>query len=122
MKKTIVVLVSIAALIGAFVLAPISSASILDGACSGVAGNEICDKSGQTDATPLIRNIINILLYIVSVVSIIMIIVGGMRYILSSGDSGKVASAKNTVVYAAVGLIVAVFSWVIVNLVAEQLT
>ena len=113
-------LVPVIALVGMFILAPISSAGILDGACSGVANNEICDKSSQTDATPLIQSVINILLYIVLVVSVIMIIVGGMRYMLSAGDSGKVTSAKNTVVYAVVGLIVAVFSWVIVNLVVQQ--
>jgi hypothetical protein len=49
-----------------------------------------------------------------------MIIVGGMKYITSNGDSGKVTAAKNTVVYAVVGLLVAIFSWVIVNLIVKQ--
>ena len=82
--------------------------------------NDVCSKKGDTDANPLIVSVVNLLLYIVGIVAVIMIIVGGMKYLTSSGDSGKVTSAKNTVVYAVVGLLVAIFSWVIVNLIVKQ--
>jgi hypothetical protein len=50
-----------------------------------------------------------------------MIIYGGIQYVISVGDSGKVAKAKNTIIYAVVGLIVAILSYAIVNFVISQL-
>ena len=50
---------------------------------------------------------------IVGVVAIIMIIVGGFRYITSGGDSSKVGSAKNTIIYAIIGLILVALAQII---------
>ena len=46
-----------------------------------------------------------------------MLIIGGIRYTVSGGDSGAVTSAKNTILYAVVGIIVAVLAYAIVNFV-----
>lgn len=69
------------------------------------------------DPSETITNVVNIILWFVGVVCVIMIIVGGIKYATSSGDSGKVTSAKNTILYAVIGLIVAIFAYAIVNFV-----
>lgn len=65
--------------------------------------------------------IVNILLFLIGVLSVVMLIYGGIQYVLSTGDSGKVTNAKNTILYAVVGLIVAILSYAIVNFVLTSL-
>ena len=50
-----------------------------------------------------------------------MIVYAGIQYVISAGDSGKVAKAKNIIIYAIVGLLIAVFSYTIVNFVVKNL-
>lgn len=61
--------------------------------------------------------IINLFSVIVGVVAVIMIIYAGFKYITSGGDSGKVTSAKNTIVYAAIGLVIVALAQFIVKFV-----
>ena len=63
----------------------------------------------------IVTTVINIILYVVGIISVIMIIFGGIKYATSAGDTGKVTQAKNTLVYAVVGLLVAVFAFALVN-------
>lgn len=63
----------------------------------------------------LIANIINIAMYLVGALSVIFIIVGGLRYSLSGGDPKNLAQAKNTILYAIVGLVLAIVSVIIVQ-------
>ena len=57
----------------------------------------------------------NIVLYIVGIISVLMLVWGGLRYILSGGDSKKITDAKNTILYAIVGLIISVLAYAIVS-------
>ncbi|MDO4271390.1 MAG: hypothetical protein Q4C83_00160 [Candidatus Saccharibacteria bacterium] len=66
-------------------------------------------------ADAIIPRVINLMLFIVGVLAIFMIIYGGIRYVLSGGDNSKVKDAKNTILYAIVGLIVAILGYAIVN-------
>ena len=61
--------------------------------------------------------ITNVILLIVGIVSVVMLIYGGLRYILSGGDSKKVTDAKNTIMYALIGLIISILAFAIVNFV-----
>lgn len=63
----------------------------------------------------------NIILYIVGIISVIMLIWGGIRYITSGGDNKKVTDAKNTVLYAIIGLIIAILAFAIVNFVLNAI-
>jgi hypothetical protein len=65
----------------------------------------------------IFTTIVNILLYIIGAVSVIMLIIGGVRYVVSGGDSGAVTSAKNTILYAIVGIVVAILAYALVNFV-----
>lgn len=60
-------------------------------------------------------NVINILLIAIGLISVVMIIIGGIRYAVSGGESGAVTSAKNTILYAVVGLVVAFLAYALVN-------
>lgn len=64
-------------------------------------------------------NIINTILYIAGVVAVAMLIIGGIRFMISRGDKDKVQKAKNTVVYAIIGLILVIFSYAIVNFIVS---
>ena len=64
-----------------------------------------------------LKNIANVALYIIGAVSVLMLIYGGIRYTVSGGDSAAVTSAKNTIMYAIIGVIVALLAYAIVNFV-----
>jgi hypothetical protein len=82
-----------------------------------------CDISqGTTGINNIITNIVNIFSIIVGIVSVIMIIYGGFRYVTSGGDSGNVTSAKNTIIYAVVGLVVVALAQFIVQFVLDKVS
>ncbi len=85
-----------------------------------------CDAAGTGDPTtslgPLARKIVNFFTIVVGAIAIIMVIYGGFRYITSGGDSGKVGSAKNTLIYAIVGLIIVALAQVLVHFVINTAT
>lgn len=99
-----------------------STNASVDAACEGIkAAGGNCDKAtGQKGFNDIIITIINILSVVVGAISVIMIIVGGLRYIISAGDSNGVQGAKNTILYALVGLVIVLFSQVIVRFVLVQ--
>lgn len=65
--------------------------------------------------------ITNTILYAVGIISVIMLIYGGLRYIVSGGDSKKVTDAKNTIMYAIIGLIISILAFAIVNFVINAI-
>ncbi len=69
----------------------------------------------------IFTTIVNILLFIVGALAVIMIIIGGLRYAISGGDAKAVSAAKNTILYAIVGLIVAFLAFAAVNFVLGSL-
>lgn len=82
-----------------------------------------CDTEDPEDAVNnIITTVINIFSLVVGVVSVIMIIIGGLKYITSGGDSGNVSGAKNTILYAIIGLVVVALSQVIVRFVLSRVT
>ncbi|MBQ9180781.1 hypothetical protein IJ135_01650 [Candidatus Saccharibacteria bacterium] len=71
--------------------------------------------------TGVFRQVTNVILYIVGIIAVIMLIIGGIRYVVSGGDSKKVTDAKNTVLYAIIGLIICFLAFAIVNFVINAL-
>lgn len=76
----------------------------------------------EADTGKLVKTIVNVLSWIVGVAAVIMIIIGGLRYVLSGGDSNGVSGAKNTILYAIVGLVIVLFAQVIVAFVLTNVT
>jgi zinc transporter ZupT len=97
-----------------------------DSVCQGIGlasgGNGCAQPNGQPDVQGTVEKVITILLMLVAVIAILMIIVGGLKYITSGGDSGKVSSAKDTIFYSVIGLVIALLAQVIVRFVVNRLT
>lgn len=113
--------VAVLALVGVFALAPVETVGALDplaDICSSTPDSEVC-KSKDDDANVLIGTLVNVLLFIVGAISTVMIIVGGIFYAISNGDAGRIAKAKNTIIYAVIGLVVALIAYAIVNWVLQ---
>lgn len=100
--------------------------TVADNICKGVLSAETgsftrgttiesCFEEADSGFGFLVRRIINIFSVVVGAVSVIMIIIGGFRYIISGGDSSGVSSAKNTILYAVVGLVIVLFAQVIIR-------
>ena len=68
-------------------------------------------------AQGVFSTVTDVLLFVIGAISVIMIIIGGIRYVISGGDSAKVTAAKNTILYAIVGIIVALLAYAIINFV-----
>ena len=100
--------------------------SIQDSICQGVknTGTDSCTDNGEGDNSfaSIIKKVINIFSVVVGAVSVIMIIIGGFRYIISNGDSNGVTGAKNTILYAIVGLVIVLFAQVIVRFVLTKVS
>ena len=96
--------------------APVQAANVFNG-CVADPVTEVCKAANTGSANSIFKIIINTILYAIGAISVIMIVVGGIRYIVSGGDQAGVTSAKNTILYAVVGLIVAIASFSMVNFV-----
>lgn len=83
--------------------------------------NDIAKDKGGCP-TGIFTTIVNVLLFLIGAISVIMIIYGGIRYTTSGGDAKNVTAAKDTILYAVVGLVVAILAYAIVNFVITRLT
>lgn len=112
------VLVLGAVLVGVSGAVDVSALTLQEGAeaarCDG------CPKNLFGDAG-VFKKITNTILYIVGIMAVIMLIIGGIKYVISGGDAKKVTDAKNTVLYAIIGLVVAFLAFAIVNFVISAL-
>ncbi|MDO8336594.1 MAG: hypothetical protein Q7T74_07540 [Candidatus Saccharibacteria bacterium] len=75
-------------------------------------------KSGGTSGSTVsvfVQNIINLLLFIAGIIAVVVIVIGGLRYVLSNGDAGAASKARNAILYAVIGLVVAIMAYAIVN-------
>jgi hypothetical protein len=105
--------------VGAHADAAVDAACNAVSAATGGAANGNCTKD-DTGFKKIIGTVISILTIIVGAVSVIMIIIGGFRYVVSNGDSGAVSGAKNTILYAVVGLVIALSAQLIVAFVINK--
>ena len=95
---------------------PVQAQGIWEGCGSG-GNTAIC--ADDTEASDIVRTIINTMLFVIGVLAVIMIIHSGLKYVISRGEAEQVKGAKNTLMYAVVGLVVAMLSFVIVNFVVD---
>lgn len=86
------------------------------------AQNACGNACNQNPLTVVFANLANTLTFIVGAVSVIMIIIGGLRYAIAQGDSKAVEAAKNTILYAVIGVVVAIVAFGVVNFVQSSLT
>jgi hypothetical protein len=109
-----------------------SNNQIVNGLCEGAnlhftadPSTNSCESNGQsiTDkVNNFLKHLINIFSAIIGVVAVIMIIFGGFRYITSGGNDSSVTSAKNTILYAIIGLVIVALAQLLVRFVLKLST
>lgn len=86
--------------------------------------SSVCEARGTDQLfgpNSIWTRILNTLIFVIGAVAVLLIIIGGLRYVLSAGDQASITGAKNTILYAVVGLAVAILSGAIVNFVLSRL-
>ena len=95
--------------------------SAVDDVCSSSASDEVkkaAGCSGGSDDLPdIVINILNAVIGIAGFIAVVWIIIGGVQYMTSSGDPSKTKKARDTILYACIGLVVCVLAFAIVNFV-----
>lgn len=114
------------ALVAGFVapLVSVSTASAFDGGIN--SGYQSAKGEGQpeeltAEGDGVFTIIVNVLLFIIGAISVIMLIIGGIRYTTSGGNQQSVEAAKNTILYAIIGLVVAILAYAVVKWVVGSL-
>lgn len=123
MKKLLLSIITVCTL----VLAPLTPVAAIDvfKDCTGAAADTAICKATKTDklfgAGGLWNRILSTFTFIIGAIAVLMIVIGGLRYVLSAGDATALTSAKNTILYAAVGLVLAAMANAIVNFVLTNI-
>jgi hypothetical protein len=92
--------------------------SITEGADAARGADQVVDLFGSTG---ILTTVTNVMLFVVGAIAVIMVIVGGLRYVVSGGNTANITTAKNTILYAVVGLIIAILAYAMVNFVITSL-
>ena len=118
MQRLNTVVLSLAVVLGFGVFAAVPAGAInVFPECPEGSESQVCQKE---DISGPVQAIISTLLFAIGVIAVIMIIIGGIRYTLSNGDASQIKSAKDTILYAVIGLIVAMLAYAIVNFVVGR--
>ncbi len=122
----------LAATLGVFGLigVAVNTPAYAEPACTGSGVDCITQgaKNAQTggattgDIPHIFQTVTDILLFVIGAVSVIMIVVGGLKYTTSNGNADQIKSAKNTIMYAVVGVVVAILAYAIVHFIVSKLT
>jgi cytochrome bd-type quinol oxidase subunit 2 len=124
MKKYLkALIVSITLLISLLLPSITYAATASSTVCQGVgviSGTNTCDTRSKSTVNNVVKLVINIFSVIVGILALIMLILGGLKYITSGGSPDKTNSAKNTILYAVIGLFVAVLAQIIVLFVLSK--
>lgn len=105
-------------------LSPVIAQDPLNEVCTGTAGAESTTCAGRSVNNPVnyvVANVIRIVLAVTGVAAVVVIIIAGFRYIIASGDPSSIEGAKNAILFAVIGLVVAVTGQVIVAFVIQRL-
>ena len=83
--------------------------------------NNLDTPTGNTGLMDIVKNIFNVVIGVVGLIAVVMIVIGGISYTTSAGDSSKVKKAKDTILYGIVGLVISLLAFAIVNFVIGAL-
>lgn len=122
MKKILLAVLSVTLLatapMNALAVAP---TLIPDADCTGVTNSASCGGQNQ-NVEGFLGTILNWILFVAGALAVVMIVVGAMKFATSGGDSAKLGSAKKTLLYAVIGLVVTLAAIPIVNWVKTEAT
>lgn len=125
MKKFKLLILSLVVMLTANIGASLMSVQYVD----AQAKDAVCDSiggctpaPGEASITDTIRSFLNILSLLAGVATVVMMMIAGFKFITSQGDSGAISSARNTALYALVGMVIVLFSQLIVRFVLTSTT
>lgn len=113
-----VLIMGVVAIVGVAGTIDASAMTLQEGAEAARCDNCPKDLFGDNG---VFKRVTNTILYIVGIIAVIMLIIGGIRYVVSGGDAKKVTDAKNTILYAIIGLVICFLAFAIVNFVISAL-
>lgn len=126
---SLLVMASLSVAVAGIATAQDQPANISNALCGGanltndITGDcETVTNGAGNNVNELVATIINIFSWVVGVVCVIMIIYGGFRYVTAGGDSANVTKAKDTILYAIIGLVIVALAQVIVKFVLSKVT
>jgi uncharacterized membrane protein YidH (DUF202 family) len=97
-----------------------ASKEALCGGAGLVGGGNGCTAQSGSSVDSVLKRGLNLFSAIIGIIAVVMIMVGGLKYITSQGDASNTAAAKNTILYAAIGLVVVALAQVIVRFVLDR--
>lgn len=100
----------------------LSSKEAIQCGVSGASGTNDTARSSSDRAENFIASLINVASVAIAVIAVIMIIYGGFRYVTSAGNESSITAAKNTIIYAVIGLVIVAVAQVVVNFVLSNLS
>ena len=92
-----------------------------DEACNALPDPSSCGQNNDPSVQNLFQSIADFLLLIIGGIAVIVLIVSGIRFAVSNGDPQGVQGARNGILYALIGVVVAVFANVIVRFVLGRI-
>lgn len=128
-RKYLIALTLLVAPLLAMVAAPVPAQALFESskqqACQGASlsdQEQNCDdkSKGENKLSSTLKNVINLLTIIVGIIAVILIIINGLRFITSGGDSNSISAARNGIIYALVGLIIVALAQAIVRFVLAK--
>lgn len=129
LHKIVTTLTVLAVLVVPAVLlsAPVAHAALIDSNSANQACRALspdtgagCDATAETSVQSIIATALNILSVVIGIAAVIMIMIGGFKYVTSSGDASNITSAKNTILFAVIGLVVVALAQFIVRFVLQR--
>lgn len=111
-------------LVGSLVVAsPVGAIDITETGSNTEANKALTNEKNADDTVPVvIGRVISTILFLLGIFAVLIIIMAGFRYVTANGDAGQVKTARNTILYAVVGLIVAILSYGIVGFILSNIT
>lgn len=118
--KQMLVALGIVTGIGMIAMPQVSAVDVFPG-CEGTSDSAVCGAKDKDNVNSLIKTIVDVLLFILGAISVLVIIGAGIMYATSAGDAARVKKAKDTLMYAVIGLVVALLAYGIVSFVLTQI-
>lgn len=129
LKNKLLMVLAVPALVLSVAATPVFAVECnTNAAAGGLSGAAACAKGNDQPAQlfggegSIFQIVTNVLLFVIGAISVIMLIIGGIRYTISQGDSTAVTAAKNTILYAVIGLVVAILAYAAVSFVIASFT
>lgn len=124
-NKIVIAVISLAIMVSGLIGVPAFAGTSSSVSCPADLPNRelICASStgGESKLINTVSNVLMAIYGIVGILAVVMIVVGGVKYMTSQGDPGKIQSAKNTIMYSIIGLVIVLAAFAITDFILSAL-